>query len=493
MEQSLQIIHNRNILIIRVLWFFVVLGIAMVVLQGRTDAMLYASLGGIAAYFCLLTFFIIRKRLINLTMYGMTIGLSLFAFIIVIASPNASAFMMIFISFAFTTLYNKRPPIIISGALGMLMSLYFHMAYKDVIFPGLANQSIATMNFFMVCVVVALYFQTLLGNRLQAESMRKEAEAIEAERKLQLAFADVRLSIEALSRFEEQLREHVAVTGNISEQLTASFIEQAQGIEQQAGSVGAISTSIQSIHNEINAVTMGAEALNQISQTARQFTEQGAYGVNRLSEGMHKVSRTHSATARIIAELQEQMTLISEITATITGLANQTRLLALNAAIEAARAGEMGKGFSVVSGEVRKLSDQSLIAADKISGILDALSEKVEQTSKEVSVSTQAIHDSEAAVGTVEQLFDKLRETSEQAAWHALEINQEMQRLGQVSSSVLQEVSNVSAVTQQSAASMEEVTASIEEQDRRIDNIVASFAQLNTLSSRLKQLAGMDR
>jgi methyl-accepting chemotaxis protein len=41
-------------------------------------------------------------------------------------------------------------------------------------------------------------------------------------------------------------------------------------------------------------------------------------------------------------------------------------LLAANASIEAARAGDAGKGFAVMASEVRKLSENSKSAAERV-------------------------------------------------------------------------------------------------------------------------------
>jgi len=121
----------------------------------------------------------------------------------------------------------------------------------------------------------------------------------------------------------------------------------------------------------------------------------------QLSEKLNHMVENTKDTERLIAESSEAVTLIESIS-------KQSNLLGLNAAIESSRAGEYGKGFSVVAGEMRKLALNSGESSKKISAALAEMSNSIKTIIETINalgqIATNQAASLEEVSATVEQI-----------------------------------------------------------------------------------------
>ena len=201
----------------------------------------------------------------------------------------------------------------------------------------------------------------------------------------------------------------------------------------------------------IQDITESIMEIANIANDTEQSAEKGVKVVNNLLSELDRLyNQTNQSVARTksLEKLSDQ---IGEFTNVITGISDQTNLLALNASIEAARAGEAGKGFAVVAEEVRKLAEESKVAAERISHV-------VTDVQRETVEIVQAI----ASTSTV--LADgRVIANEAQAAFHNVTNGIQV---------ISDQVDLVSSSSEEMAASTEEITASIED--------VAALAKHNT-------------
>ena len=137
----------------------------------------------------------------------------------------------------------------------------------------------------------------------------------------------------------------------------------------------------QNILEQNNALNQTSVAMTEISssiQNISSIADTRKVSMNRMEEDLNLQQIKIEELVHEVEKVQQSTASISSFVATVNAVAGRTGLLAMNASIEAAHAGALGKGFSVIAQEIRKLSDETNKNAHNIEDELTQIVELVE-------------------------------------------------------------------------------------------------------------------
>lgn len=129
------------------------------------------------------------------------------------------------------------------------------------------------------------------------------------------------------------------------------------------------------------------EMLN-LSSTLKNSLIEISSASNLISDGIEKTVETNDKVFAEVNEAQSSAKNTDEVLSFVKNVASQTNLLGLNAAIEASRAGELGRGFSVVANEIRKLSNSSSASISEITTTLQKIQVSVNKIAEGITATT---------------------------------------------------------------------------------------------------------
>ncbi|KWW21423.1 methyl-accepting chemotaxis protein [Peribacillus sp. FSL E2-0218] len=154
--------------------------------------------------------------------------------------------------------------------------------------------------------------------------------------------------------------------------------------------------------------------LQKMSEELHEKAELGFTRSQEASVATSKLVAGSKENMEILESLKLQAQSIRSIVKTIREIATQTNLLALNAAIEAARAGEHGRGFNVVAGEVRKLSNRVQDSIQEVNSHVEGITAEIAKISKVTAQSEEGIINNQTFNEQVVMAFKEVESASTQ-------------------------------------------------------------------------------
>ncbi|NLY91540.1 MAG: hypothetical protein GX081_08050 [Firmicutes bacterium] len=169
----------------------------------------------------------------------------------------------------------------------------------------------------------------------------------------------------------------------------------------------------------------------------------------------------------------------------IRDIAEKSTLLSLNASIEAARAGEHGRGFGVVATNIGQLAKRSREAVDHINEVLELILRKNQHIVLTVDESNAEIEKGRNRLTKNIALFKELMNKVETIARNISQISDAASQVESDNEKVITKIEEVSRISQNNLAAMEEVSATFQQQYSTTIVIKESAHQLDELANEL--------
>lgn len=304
-------------------------------------------------------------------------------------------------------------------------------------------------------------------------------------------------SLAEVGKGSNQVSDASAMISTSTEQSTLAANEVARTIEEIArgasDQAAEIAKSVESVSALGKRIEENRQLLNNMNQTIANITtlqQEGMKTVGTLVNKTRESSQNASKAQEVIATTHQSAGKITAASQMIQNISEQTNLLALNAAIEAARAGEAGRGFAVVAEEIRKLAEQSSAFTGEIAGVIDELTQRMNEAVATIEHSGTISKEQTAHVNEVRERFEAISKALEEMTGLMESLNTSGLDMDHQKDNILSVIETLSAISQENAAGTQQTSASMEEQAATVEEIAQSGKRLEELAKNMAKSVG---
>jgi methyl-accepting chemotaxis protein len=273
-----------------------------------------------------------------------------------------------------------------------------------------------------------------------------------------------------------------------SQEVSVAINEIAQGASKQSEDTEETNYRMIDLSDQIDTITTLSNEMDELSIKTKATTDKGMKEVESLRERNSETNEMNGRIQQQMESLASNIANINQVIASIQGITEQTNLLALNASIEAARAGEHGKGFAVVAEEVLKLAEQSRNETEVIKQTVDSILKNSQQTVAVIASNASLIQAQNESVQSTEVAFKDNSELSSSIATSISELMTKLSHMLEHKNQAIMAIQSISAISEETAASAEQVSASAIDQQAELQKVAESINNVNEISKELQEV-----
>lgn len=257
----------------------------------------------------------------------------------------------------------------------------------------------------------------------------------------------IRMHLTNVMRDITQIAKQVESGAN---QVSLGAQELSQGAMQQKISIDGLVSNVTDITEQIQNSALRCTNASDLVDRAAGYA----------SEADIKMEQLKIATKNI----DESSMQIKSIIKTIEDISFQTNILALNASVEAARAGSAGKGFSVVSDEVRNLALKSAEAVSDTGALIGRSIQDVKSGTESTNLVISAMQVISECIQSIKKLMDEIALASVQQSEMIISVEKRVKEVSKVTQSN-------SDAAERSAA----ISTQLSNQSKTLNHLISQF------------------
>lgn len=263
-----------------------------------------------------------------------------------------------------------------------------------------------------------------------------------------------------------------------TEDLSGTSKRYEMGAAEQAASLNETSSTTEELAGTARQISKEASAVSAGAQSTLEVAQKGQTHAEAFIEAVERMRRENRSISAAVERLKKRVKQIGRIVEFINSIADRSDLLALSAELEGTKAGEVGRAFSLVASEMRRLAENVIESTNEIEELIaeirDATAVTVDATEVGLKQTEGGIALAGEVIASLGRIVELAKRTSE--ASRAISLATAQQQSG--TDQLAEAMADILGITQQSLASTKQVTSAnndLMSLSTRLKGLVDSF------------------
>jgi methyl-accepting chemotaxis protein len=324
--------------------------------------------------------------------------------------------------------------------------------------------------------LLAILAASLMGRNLAAPMRRIAAQADRMSKGLLTEVHMVAAEGEsvdlasAFSRVQAHLKQVLNQLGDAGDSITATTDQllttsthYEAGATDQATSLNETSSTTEELAQSARHISANSAEVSALAEKTLEAALNGQRSAEAFVTSVERMRHDNTSIHDAVTRLQKRVQQIGRIVEFITSVADRSDLLALSAELEGTKGGDVGRGFTLVAAEMRRLAENVIESTNEIEELIAEIREATLATvaattsgSDQVTHGTRMASEVNSSLKTVVSLAST---TSDAARSISLATQQQQSSTDQLAETM----SDILGITQQSLAATKQVALANQE------------------------------